>query len=59
MRLILFRADLSLIPILYILACMSVMVSGNIYESNEFWVLMSSSAGLYFGWQKEAYKKHA
>ena len=59
MRLILFRADLSLIPILYILACMSVMVSGNIYESNAFWVLMSSSAGLYFGWQKEAYKKHA
>jgi|TARA_B110000908_G_C10267599_1_gene466032 O-antigen ligase len=52
-RLIMVRSDLSLLPILYILSSMSMMVSGNFYASNLFWVLQASVAGIYINWRRE------
>ena len=52
-RLIMVGGDLSLLPILYILSSMSMMVSGNFYASNLFWVLQASVAGAYINWRRE------
>tara|TARA_B110000211_G_scaffold148527_2_gene169149 strand:+ start:5992 stop:7170 length:1179 start_codon:yes stop_codon:yes gene_type:complete len=52
-RLIMVRSDLSLLPILYILSSMSMMVSGNIYTSNLFWVLQAAVAGAYLNCRRE------
>ena len=57
-RLIMSRSDLSLLPILYILSTMSMMVSGNFYASNLFWVLQASVAGVYMNWRRELSAKN-
>jgi hypothetical protein len=57
-RLIMFRGDLALLPLLYILSTASAMVSGNIYSSNLFWVLQAAVAGLYLNRRKELSSKN-